>query len=432
MTIRRSNGRSQKLEVWPVGGGERVRELPDGVLLPDKSTILTLDRTAGVGLALTAVDRKTGATLRSLPLNGSWVFRYTMSGPGILSPDGRWLALVGSTYNSTNDSGQWFAHSEFAVVDTALTTPPRKVALDGSYYLDSMSDDGRSLYLVENKPVARPGSSVPMYTPQVLRIYDLEKGMLTDPAGDPLQMNGYLTDPVLVGGGSSRYVYRLMASGQDSLSLRRTDLDGRTARVLRLETVSPPTDLPSDVPPGELSMLWSMLATRDGRTLYAVNGALGIVYEVDTATFTVRRTGKVSAAETGQPIVAAARGSAFASTSPLLSLRSVVSALMRWIAPVAEAKMMIHSGAAMSSDERTLYAVAVDGLRAIDLGSLKWRSFVRQGRFMDLTLSPDGKRVYALNAGRPWLSAFDAWTGELLGQLDVGGYPQAIVAIDPS
>jgi hypothetical protein len=403
-----------------------LRDLPDGALLPDRSTILTLQSTVSLGsfgLALTAVDRRTGQTLRSLPLNGSWNFRYSMAGPGVLSPNGRWIALVGSAMNTVDSAGKWTAHSEFAVVDTALTSAPRSVILDGDagYFLDAISDDGRSLYLVQNRMSSAPGSSRPAVTDSKLRVYDLDKDALVDLSGEAArQWGSYVTDPVAIGDA----LYRVSAD-PSTLSLQRVDLNARTARILRLETVSPPSGLPSDVPPGELSMLWSVVGTRDGRTAYVVNGALGLVHEIDAATFTLRRTGKVSISEEDP-------ASAGTPLSARTSVASLLARLSQWIAPIADAKMQVHAGAVLSGDERTLYAVTADGLRAVDLETLSWRTFVPRGRFMDLALSPDGKRVYALNADGRWMAAFDARTGALLGQLDVGGYPQAIVAIDPS
>jgi hypothetical protein len=100
---------------------------------------------------------------------------------------------VGSAYNYTDPTGTWIAHSTFAVVDTRFSGPPRIIQMEGNYFADSISDDGRSLYLIENKPNDRPTTSV-------LRVYDLAIGTLTDLRGDPLpQMNGFRTDPVRIG-----------------------------------------------------------------------------------------------------------------------------------------------------------------------------------------------------------------------------------------
>lgn len=415
VTIRENEGRSLKLVVWPVSGGERLRDLPDGVLLPDRTTLLTLDGDPGSGLALSAVDRRTGKTLRSMPLDGSYTWRYSSAGPGVLSANGRWLALAGPHVTSSDPTDFWRTHSDFAVIDTSLTGSMRKILLEGSYFLDGISDDGRSLYLVENKRDTHPSSSAVAFRPYALRAYDLARNALTDLTGDPIRVDVYRTDPVHIGSAD----YRIFADG-DALSLVRLDLSGRTVRALNLQTIPTPSGLPSDVPPGELSMLWSVLGTRDGRTVYVVNGALGLVHEVDAATLTLRRTATVSAVDAPERTGATAGANE----------ASLFARLARWLAPVADAKMQVHTGSVLSADEQALYTVAVDGIRAIDLQTLAWRGFVKQGRFMDLALSPDGARLYALVSGGRWMSAFDTRSADLLGQLDIGGYPQAIVAID--
>jgi hypothetical protein len=387
------------LEVRSAADGTVVRQLPDAALLPDKRTLITLDRELS-GITLRILDRMTGERGRSLSIPGSWSFRLGAAGPAALSGNGRWLGLVGSAYNSTDATGKWVAHSTFAVVDTALGSAARVVELDGGYFIDGVSNDGRSLYLIEDLPIDRP---VP--TSSTLRGYDIASGQLFEISGDPPpQMNGFRTDPVRTGAAA----YSLVVFGQDAPYLVRLDADARSTRVLRIPTATAPTPSSPNVPPGELALLWSLAATRDGRTIYAVNTAVGLVNQIDTATFTVRRTGRVSAVPHG----------------------SVLDALGRWLAPVADAKMIVHAGALLSADEKTLYAVAENGIRAIDTGTLEARTLVATDAVMDLALSPDGRRLYALSAAGRWMIAYDASTGARLGQIDVGAYPQAIVAVD--
>ncbi len=402
VTIRENaGGPNARLVVRSAATGEQLRDLSDGALLPDGRTVLAVDHVAFGNALLRAVDRTTGTTVRSLELpSSSWSLRYTNAGHGGLSANGKWLGLVGSAYNATDTAGKWTAHSTFGLLDTALTSPPRVIALGGSYILDSVSDDGRSLYLVQNDLDQR---NVPAGH-ATLRVYDVAAGTFADIGGDRLpSLNAFRADPIGVGA----FAYSLIVFVGDAPYLVRLDADARSARVLRIPTEKLTTSSPN-VPPGELSLLWSLVATRSGATLYAVNGALGVVNEIDVASFTVRRTAMVSAS---------------AGTGPL-------SAVLRWLAPVADAKMIVRSGTILSRDEKTLYAVAEDGVHAIDTASLRSRSFLAPGLFVDIALSPDGQRLYLLNATGRWMLAFDARSAAFLGQVDVGGFPQAIVAVD--
>ena len=397
MTIRQSGTSATTLVTRSVASGAVLREVPDGVMLPDRRTILAVGDSGG-GTKLTAFDRSTGAALRSSTMPGRWTFRGGAIAPVALSGNGKWLALLGSAYNQTDASGKWTAHSTFAVVDTALTGAQRLVQLDGNYVVDSMSDDGRSLYLIENKPNDPPATAT-------LRVYDLASGAVADVRGDPLPpMNGFLFDPLRLGTAT----YRLVALGQDAPYLVLLDPDARTARVLRLPTGQLRPAPLSNVPTGELGLLWSLVATRDGRTLYAANPAAGVVNEIDVGSFTLRRSGKVSAA----------------------SPDSILAVLSRWLMPVANAKLLVGRGALLSPDEQTLYLIGEDGIGAVDTRTLAAIAFRASGTFSFLSSSSDGHLIYALNAQGRWMHVIDATTGAQLSQVDVGGFPQAIVAVD--
>jgi hypothetical protein len=179
----------------------------------------------------------------------------------------------------------------------------------------------------------------------------------------------------------------------------RLDLDSRSARVVRMPS--------EQYPRGDLDELWSIVATRDGRTLYVANPA-AVVNEIDAASLTVRRTAKLSAAPdpTG------------------------FAALARWLMPIANAKMLLRAGALLSPDERTLYLIGVDGIRPVETRTLGPRPFKAGGTFSDLSFSSDGRFIYALNAQGRWMHVIDAQSGAPLGQVDVGAFLQAIVAVD--
>ncbi len=383
----RVGGTSNTLVALSVATGAVVREVPDGALLPDGRTVINAAESLRQ-TKLTAIDRLTGAELRSSTLTDRWIL-------GRASGNGRWVALVSSAYTNgyTSMNGMWIMRDAFAVVDTAFATAPRIVQLEGSFFLDSISDDGRSLYLIANTP---GDERVPVSS--ALRVYDLASATVADLRGDSLpQMNTFQTAPLRIGATE----YRLVVFGQDAPYLVRIELDTRTARVVRLPA-------PPRVSPSLPGLLWSIVATGDGRTLYAANATAGVVHEIDVPSLTVRRTGAVSAAAPD----------------------GILAALARRLLPIAEAKVIVGRGALLSPDERTLYLIGQDRISAVDTRSLAGLPFEARGSFSYLASSSDGRSIYALNAGGRWMSVFDAETGAYVTQVDVGAFPRDIVAVE--
>ena len=134
----------------------------------------------------------------------------------------------------------------------------------------------------------------------------------------------------------------------------------------------------------------------DGKTLYAANGALGLVAEVSVDELSVIRTATIP--------------------TPSTSVISRLSALLE--APVAEAKRILIGGAALSSDGSTLFVLAEKGLLAVNTKDLTLR-----GRYlMDTTLdsiavSPAGDRLYVVSAEQSKIMQVSAMNGAMLGEV---------------
>src|SRR5207247_8651676 len=110
-------------------------------------------------------DAKTGRPMSQLTVPGAYAFANEgIAAPAGLSPNGRWLVLVGA-------SG---AESSFAVVDTSLVRLAAFAKVPGPFTYDAISDDGTSLYLIERitpqAAQALPGVNV-AYGYRV-RVYD--------------------------------------------------------------------------------------------------------------------------------------------------------------------------------------------------------------------------------------------------------------------
>jgi hypothetical protein len=70
-----------------------------------------------------------------------------------------------------------------------------------------------------------------------------------------------------------------------------------------------------------------------------------------------------------------------------------------WGPITAEAKRLAYGAAAISPDDRTLYSLSELGISVIDTTTLTpRRSLVATKPVISLTLSPDGRRLYAATA----------------------------------
>ena len=186
-----------------------------------------------------------------------------------------------------------------------------------------------------------------------------------------------------------------------SSTIVRFDLTHRAARVVPLPA--------GQALEGEPVLMWSLVPTRDGRILYAINPAAGVVDEIDTAAFVVRRTARLDA-----------------SKSELDLVRVFATALHS----IADAKMGFATGAVLSSDESTLFALAETGMLAVDTASLTSRRLTNDRPYESLRLSPDGKRIYVLGREDGVITALDARDGSVLGRMPRIAFPSEIVAVD--
>ncbi len=115
--------------------------------------------------------------------------------------------------------------------------------------------------------------------------------------------------------------------------------------------------------------LWPLALRPETNTLYAVNGAQGLVAEIDASERYVQRTASLQ--------------------QPGLAFR-----LFR----EAEAKMMYTGGAVLSPDGDTLFAPALKGLVAIDTRKLSLRAYLREREFDSFAISSEGAWLYAISA----------------------------------
>lgn len=392
---------TNRLSVIDAGSGTRVQDLPLGVPAPDWSILYVVQRDIEQ-TNLRALDPLTGQTLRETTIKG----RYTISEEGPtgtprgLSPNGRWLALGSYPAYEVNAKNTIDQKSHLVVIDTAFTQSPKYVDLGGNFSFDALSNDGTSLYLIETMPPN--GTSTPGLGYKV-RLYDLstatlQPGVVVDKTAISQTMSGTRQTSVVSPDG--QWVYSLYLNAAGGPFIHMLNLSGRFSICLFL-----PKTGKED---GEKQLLWSLTQTRDGKRLYAVNGALGIVSEVDPAQLSIRRTVTLPMTTASHP--------------------GVVARIGNWLMPSASAKRFLAGGAALTSDGKTLFVIAENGLLAVDTSDLVLRNRYLPDLPLDsVMMSPDGAHLYAVSAEKGQMLSLDAATGATMKQFIIPSHQPWVI-----
>jgi DNA-binding beta-propeller fold protein YncE len=335
-----------------------VATLPLGTLLPDRSRYWTVD--SGDRTTVRGLDPATGLEQASFILDGRWSVPAAYGpAPSGLSANATWMVLVAPPHTT----GATMVN-RFAVVDLANKRVDRVVTADGDVSFDAVSDDGRNLYLVEHLEPA------PRYAVRVASFsgVGLQDGILGQiKTAEPEVMNGLYHASVAVGGDWFLSLYSNPGRGPFIHALNTTQLYAQCI-----------LNMPDG--PVALRPAWSMVLDPKHSRLYAVNGAGGVVSEVDTTALTVLRS-NIDLAPAGSTLL----------TAPL------------------------HP-ASLSSDGTRIYAAGGHGVLVIYTGDLSLRSRYLTDRLVDsVALSDDGRRLYIASGGV--ITKVDAATGKPLGTL---------------
>ncbi len=378
---------NERVAIVDGASGERRREVPMAVFAADGSVAYAATRSwnkqAGDMTNVSALAGPDGRVLREMTVGGLYDLPRIGPLPAGLSPNDRWLVLRALPGTRTTNP-----QTGFVVLDEAFERPIRRVDLDGVFEFDALDSAGRSLYLIE---YGDDWSAADTYR---VRRYDLETGAL-DPAvvadkrNGETEMAGQRQAAVVSPDG--QWLYSLYLHRPSELAfIHALNLDQGYAVCI---------DLPVEAVGDALDLgRWGLVRSPDGGTLYAANGGLGVVVEVNAVDLVVRRTAKLDMPE-------AARGSPF-------------SHLARWLAPSAQAKIWVIHPAALSPGGQTLYLLAQEGVLAVDTVTLAVRNHYLAGRMLSsLALSPDGERLYALEPVPNQVLRLDQETGQVQAEL---------------
>jgi len=325
-----------------------LSRLPLGALSPDGKHLYTMGSNT-----LQDIDPHSGAIVRTLKLPApSSLPPATLGGiPGGLSQNGQWLVLkIGGAEGS----------SHMLLVDTSQFKVVTRIDLDGYFEFDAIDNSGTRLYLIEYTNITQGYYRV--------RVYDVAAGQLgsytvIDKGGNgtPEPMTGVRLSGVFSPDG--QWLYSVYARQGSGAFVHALNLTMPFAFCL---------DLPDSGSPAD-AFHWSLALTADGKHLYAANGAMGSVTQIDNLDGynpSIVRTKKI--------------GSAGASANALVQN--------------VEAKELGANGAVLSGDGATLVTSGATGLIWIDTSTLTVRSQqLRTWTVWSLIGSPDGSRVYALN-----------------------------------
>jgi hypothetical protein len=335
-----------------------VATLPLGTLLPDRSrywTVETSDRTIVRGL-----DPATGLDQTAFGIDGRWSVPAAYGpAPSGLSANGKWMVLVAPPVTVVGSG----TLNRFAVVDLGQKRIDRVVNANGDVGFDAISDDGKNLYLVEHLVPA------PHYA---VRVASFNGGFVDGVLGqiktaEPEVMNGLYHASVAVGSDWFLSLYSNPSHGPFIHALNTTQLYAQC--ILNIPDV-----------PLALRPAWSMVQDPKRLKLYAVNGAGGVVSEVNTGALTVTRS----------------------------NIELAPASLTLTTAPVHPA--------ALSADGTRIYVAAAHGVIVIYTGDLSVHSRYLTDRLIDsVAVSEDGQRLYVASGGV--ITKVEAATGRPLATL---------------
>jgi hypothetical protein len=370
------------LNAIQAGTGELMMPLPDGVPTGPAwgSLAAAIVEPGGDRTKVADFIVQPGGDETAIALDGAWALPTVGDGamPAGLSVDGHTLVLVPAGADADRATSR-FAIVPFPPISGAPALAPHVIELAGAYDYDTISPNGKILYVVEHLDNAGDGA-------YQVRAVDLPSGtMRPDPIVDKRNigeaMAGYPVTQLRAPSGMVLTLYR----GEDHPFVHA--LNSADAWAICI-------DLPAGG--GESADAdWGLAASADWKRIYSVNATRGLAVDIDPSELVARRT--VTLASASGP------------TFELAKFGHVEGG------PVGRRVVATSDGARVFA----AFSGGVLRLSAPDLAV--------DGRLLDgiaveaIGLLPDGHTLFALTRdGR--VVAVDAATGTLVGELPGGGY----------
>ncbi len=320
--------------------------LPAGLYSLDHKNIYTAAPQNGQ-TTITVTNAQTGAKTRSFSIPGSYTTSGEAYATSVLSADGRWLAL--------RQQGESDMQSTIVLVDTQAGKLAKTIQLPGDYDLDAISPDGNNVFVLEQ--IDQAGH-------YHVRVYDvgenqLVQGYITDKVAPRENMYGAALTRQMASDGTIAYtLYTNTAQNKAFVHILPLASDMYIARCI---------DLPVGKSP-DLLHYYTLALSPDGTTLYAANGALGVVTSISLDGDQVFDDNIITTSH-------------FDPGNVTTSDKSEV----------------LYNGAVLSPDQHTLYFVGVHGIWVANTNDLKVRvNFATRQEFTGIALSGDGQTLYAV------------------------------------
>jgi hypothetical protein len=257
-----------------LGTGGRVLDTwPDGVVSGDGRT-LVIAEAAGQDTTVRAIGATDGSVLLARSLGGTWILpRIGRDGlPAGVSDAGATVVLAAADAATA-------AVSHFAILSDGLR---RETAVDlrGQFSFDALSPNGGTMFLVEHQGGAN--YAVRSWTPDV----GLHDGVVVDKSNVDEQMAGYPIAQAPAGQGLVFTMYR----GPETF-VHALDTTNEFAVCIDLEGMPDTMD--------ELDLnAWAITSPDDLGHTFLTNARLGVVLELDRASFSISRRARFPAAAT--------------------------------------------------------------------------------------------------------------------------------------
>jgi DNA-binding beta-propeller fold protein YncE len=375
------------LQVIVASTAERVLDLPTGT--PDASwsrLVTTSAKGARTVVEELVVDSSEHA---SQTIDGAWRLPTIGADPtpvGV-SIDGKTIVLV-EDRAATAASAK--ATSRFAILDGSLKTAPRIVTLHGSFEYDTLSPDGRTLYVVEH--LAAPPDGHYQVRAVDTATGALRDGVVVDKTEGDEAMAGY---PIAQLRRPDGMVFTLYRGPEHPFIHALSSVEGWALCI----------DLPATGADDAAAALdWGLAVTAGGDSLVAANATIGVAVEIPLGDLTV------SQSVTFSPSASTAISLAKFGHEPG--------------GPVGRRLVASPVGSA-------LYAAGAGGIVSLSATDLTVIGRFLEGVSVDsMAVTPDGSAVYALVHGEGRIVKLDAATGKMVGQVPGTGFDR-LVAIVP-
>jgi hypothetical protein len=310
------------------------------------------------------------------PHTGTLGHTFTVEGPWALSgvsPTGRWLAFtrIASEAEKANwvSANEW--RTELQIADALTGKALHMLTLDGNFEVETISADGKSLFLVEHLPAVNPAPGGVNPDHYVIRLYDLSNETLV---ADPLRSKG--ADEVMAG-----YAWEGLASPNGKWLLTLYLSTGRNVAFVHTLNLIDKFPVCIDLPSGggEFDELkyYTLSLSPDGGTAYAANAVMGLVAEINLNDLTLKQAVP------------------FAVEAPATGLDPKTQTARSLLSP----------------DGGRLYFTSGQNVWAYDTETRAVSGpFETEGPIAGLGLSSDGKRLFVASA-EGLLAAFDTVSG---------------------